>query len=231
MLTAEPHGWRAIFGSYTPTLRPPDMIARQVQCLRSLLGQRTRPIDRRPSISRHSTIAAALFRRVTTPRTSPSTRAVRLGQNVEVEREAILVALDVGTSKVVALIGEVARDGSVTVIGKGAQASSGLKKGVVINIDQTVNTISAAREAAERLSGYRIESAIVAVGGNHRREPELARRGRRQRRPARGNARGHRARDRGRPRGQHPLQPRGAARPAARLHRRRPGGRQGSAWA
>ncbi len=85
----------------------------------------------------------------------------------DVEREAILVALDVGTNKVVTLIGEVARDGSVTVIGKGAQNSSGLKKGVVINIDQTVNTISAAREAAEKLSGYRIESAIVGVGGNH----------------------------------------------------------------
>jgi cell division protein FtsA len=84
-----------------------------------------------------------------------------------VEREAILVALDVGTNKVVALIGEVSRDGGVTVIGKGAQASSGLKKGVVVNIEQTVGSISAAREAAERLSGYRIESAIVAVGGNH----------------------------------------------------------------
>jgi cell division protein FtsA len=84
-----------------------------------------------------------------------------------VDREAVLVALDVGTSKVVALIGEVTREGAVTVIGKGALGSSGLKKGVVINIDQTVNSIRAAREAAERLSGYRIESAIVAVGGNH----------------------------------------------------------------
>ena len=83
------------------------------------------------------------------------------------EREAILVALDVGTNKVVALIGEVTRDGAVTVIGKGAQASSGLKKGVVVNIEQTVGSISQAREAAERLSGYRIESAIVGVGGNH----------------------------------------------------------------
>ncbi len=82
------------------------------------------------------------------------------------DREAVLVSLDVGTSKVVALIGEVTRDGAVTVIGKGAASSSGLKKGVVINIDQTVNSIRAAREAAERLSGYRIESAIVAVGGN-----------------------------------------------------------------
>jgi cell division protein FtsA len=84
-----------------------------------------------------------------------------------VDREAVLVSVDVGTSKVVALIGEVSGGGAVTVIGKGSVGSSGLKKGVVINIDQTVNSIRAAREAAERLSGYRIESAIVAVGGNH----------------------------------------------------------------
>ncbi|MDQ3937692.1 MAG: cell division protein FtsA [Chloroflexota bacterium] len=83
------------------------------------------------------------------------------------EREAILVAIDVGTSKVVTLIGEVTRDGALTIIGKGSPASSGLKKGVVINIDQTVGSIRAAREQAERLSGYRLESAIVAVGGNH----------------------------------------------------------------
>jgi cell division protein FtsA len=84
-----------------------------------------------------------------------------------VEREAVLVALDVGTNKVVALIGEVTRDGTVTVIGKGAVPSAGIKKGVVVNIDQTVNSIAAAREAAERLSGYRIESAIVGIGGHH----------------------------------------------------------------
>ncbi|HUR16521.1 MAG TPA: cell division protein FtsA [Candidatus Limnocylindrales bacterium] len=83
------------------------------------------------------------------------------------DREAVLVALDVGTSKVVALIGEVTREEGVTVIGKGQMDSSGLKKGVVVNIEQTVGSIRGAREAAERLSGYRIESAIVAVGGNH----------------------------------------------------------------
>ncbi|HWH37977.1 MAG TPA: cell division protein FtsA [Candidatus Limnocylindrales bacterium] len=83
------------------------------------------------------------------------------------EREAVLVAIDVGTSKMVVLIGEVTRDGSLTIIGKGAPPSAGLKKGVVINIDQTVSSIRAAREQAERLSGYRVESAIVGVGGNH----------------------------------------------------------------
>jgi cell division protein FtsA len=84
-----------------------------------------------------------------------------------VEREAVLVAIDVGTSKVVALIGEVTTDGGLNIIGKGAPASSGLKKGVVVNIDQTVASITAAIEQAERLSGYKLESAFVSVGGNH----------------------------------------------------------------
>jgi cell division protein FtsA len=84
-----------------------------------------------------------------------------------VEKEWTLVAIDVGTSKAVALIGEVTRDGSLNIIGKGAPASAGLKKGVVINIDQTVSSISAAVEQAERLSGWKLESAFVAVGGSH----------------------------------------------------------------
>ncbi len=85
----------------------------------------------------------------------------------DVEREAVLVAIDVGTSKVVALIGEVTRDGALTIIGKGAPTASGLKKGVVINIDQTVSSIRGAIDSAERLSGYKLESAFVSVGGNH----------------------------------------------------------------
>ncbi len=83
------------------------------------------------------------------------------------EREAVLVAIDVGTSKVVALIGEVTRDGTLNIIGKGTPPASGLKKGVVINIDQTTASIAAAIEGAERLSGYKLESAFVGVGGGH----------------------------------------------------------------
>ncbi|MEO7119068.1 MAG: cell division protein FtsA, partial [Candidatus Limnocylindrales bacterium] len=79
----------------------------------------------------------------------------------------MLVAIDVGTSKVVALIGEVDRDGALTIIGKGTPPATGLKKGVVINIDQTISSIRAAIEGAERLSGYKLESAFVSVGGNH----------------------------------------------------------------
>jgi cell division protein FtsA len=84
-----------------------------------------------------------------------------------VEREAVLVAIDVGTSKVCALIGEVSRDGRLTIMGHGTVPASGLKKGVVVNIDQTVRSIADSVERAERLSGWKIDRAFVAVGGNH----------------------------------------------------------------
>jgi cell division protein FtsA len=84
-----------------------------------------------------------------------------------VEREAVLVGIDVGTSKVCALIGEVGRDGRLTIMGHGTVATSGLKKGVVVNIDQTVRSITDAVERAERLSGWKIDRAFVGVGGMH----------------------------------------------------------------
>jgi cell division protein FtsA len=83
-----------------------------------------------------------------------------------VEIEAVLVALDVGTSKVVALVGEVTREGAISIIGKGIVPANGLKKGVVNNIEQTVASIRQAVEGAERLSGLRLEAAFVGVGGS-----------------------------------------------------------------
>jgi len=84
-----------------------------------------------------------------------------------VEREAVLVGIDVGTTKVCALIGEVGRDGRLTIMGHGTVPASGLKKGVVVNIDQTVRSIGEAVERAERLSGWKIDRAFVGVGGGH----------------------------------------------------------------
>ena len=81
------------------------------------------------------------------------------------EREAVLVGIDVGTSKVCALIGEVSADGSLTIVGKGVVPASGLKKAVVVNIEQTVRSISGAVDHAERISGYQIDRAFVGVGG------------------------------------------------------------------
>ena len=83
------------------------------------------------------------------------------------EIEAILVALDVGTSKVVVLVGEVTNDGTLDIIGKGTMPTTGVKKGLVNNIDQTVSSIHGAIEQAERLSGLRLEAAFVSVGGDH----------------------------------------------------------------
>jgi cell division protein FtsA len=84
-----------------------------------------------------------------------------------VEREAVLVGIDVGTSKVCALIGEVGRDGGLTIVGKGVVPSAGLKKAVVVNIEQTVRSITGAVEHSERSSGYQIDRAFVGVGGQH----------------------------------------------------------------
>ena len=83
------------------------------------------------------------------------------------EREAVLVGIDVGTSKVAALIGEISRDGRLTILGHGTVPANGLKKGVVVNIDQTVRSIADAVERAERLSGFKIDRAFVGVGGQH----------------------------------------------------------------
>jgi cell division protein FtsA len=91
----------------------------------------------------------------------------RLEEGKQLDYEAILVALDVGTSKVVVLVGEVTNDGSLDIIGKGTMPTSGVKKGLVNNIDQTVSSIHGAIEQAERLSGLRLEAAFVGVGGDH----------------------------------------------------------------
>ena len=135
-----------------------------------------------------------------------------------VEREAVLVGIDVGTSKVCALIGEVSRDGRLTIMGHGTVPASGLKKGVVINIDQTVRSIADAVERAERLSGWKIDRAFVGVGGQHveslNSPGQVAVTGA----PPRGHPRGRQPGDRGRPGGLDPVQPRGAPRRAARLH-------------
>lgn len=80
--------------------------------------------------------------------------------------QAVLVAIDIGTTKVCVLIGEIDR-GAANVIGIGQAPSDGLRKGVVIDIDRTVQAIAAAVEAAERMSGYKVRSALVGISGNH----------------------------------------------------------------
>ncbi|MBI3758616.1 MAG: cell division protein FtsA [Deltaproteobacteria bacterium] len=79
----------------------------------------------------------------------------------------VLAGLDVGTSKVCALVAEAASDGSIGVLGHGVVPCTGLRKGVVVNIEATVEAIRAAVAEAEKSSGMRVGSAVVGVAGAH----------------------------------------------------------------
>ena len=79
----------------------------------------------------------------------------------------IIVGLDIGTSKVVAIVGELQDDGQVEVIGFGMHPSKGLKKGVVVNIESTVNSIQRAIEEAELMAGCDISQVYAGIAGSH----------------------------------------------------------------
>jgi len=79
----------------------------------------------------------------------------------------LIVALDIGTSKIAALVGEVMADGQIQVIGFGTHPSNGLKRGVVVNIEATVQSIQRAIEEAELMAGCQIHSAFTGIAGSH----------------------------------------------------------------
>lgn len=79
----------------------------------------------------------------------------------------IIVGLDIGTSKVVAIVGEIKDDGSVEIVGLGSHPSRGLKKGVVVNIESTVHSIQRAVEEAELMAGVEIDSVYAGIAGSH----------------------------------------------------------------
>ncbi|MFC5450178.1 cell division protein FtsA [Paenibacillus aestuarii] len=78
----------------------------------------------------------------------------------------IIVSLDIGTSKVRAIIGEVV-NGSINIIGVGSAESEGIRKGAIVDIDQTVNSIRSAVDHAERMVGIQISEVYVGISGNH----------------------------------------------------------------
>lgn len=79
----------------------------------------------------------------------------------------LIVGVDIGTSKVVALVGEMTPEGKVNVIGFGSHPSQGMKRGVVVNIESTVNSIQRAVEDAELMAGCEIFSAYTGIAGSH----------------------------------------------------------------
>lgn len=79
----------------------------------------------------------------------------------------MIVGLDIGTSKVVAIVGEITADDEVEIIGLGSSRSRGLKKGVVVNIESTVHSIQRAIEEAELMAGCNIHSVFAGIAGSH----------------------------------------------------------------
>ena len=79
----------------------------------------------------------------------------------------MVVGLDIGTSKIVAIVGELSPEGQLEIIGIGSHASRGLKKGVVVNIDSTVQSIQRAVEEAELMAGCQIQSVYAGIAGSH----------------------------------------------------------------
>jgi len=79
----------------------------------------------------------------------------------------LIVGLDIGTSKVCAVVGEVSDEHGVEVIGIGIHPSRGLKKGAVVNIESTVQSIQRAVEEAELMAGCQINSVYAGIAGNH----------------------------------------------------------------
>lgn len=79
----------------------------------------------------------------------------------------IIVGLDIGTSKVVAIVGEENEEGEIEIIGLGTNPSKGLKKGVVVNIESTVQSIQRAVEQAGLMAGCQIFSVYAGIAGSH----------------------------------------------------------------
>jgi cell division protein FtsA len=87
--------------------------------------------------------------------------------NKSKDSKNLVVGLDIGTSKIVAIVADVKPDGSFEIIGMGSHPSRGLKKGVVVNIETTVNAIQRALEEAELMADCKIREVYTGIAGNH----------------------------------------------------------------
>ncbi len=83
------------------------------------------------------------------------------------DEKDLIVGLDIGTSKVVAIVGEITENDKIEIIGIGSHPSRGLKKGVVVNIESTVQSIQRAVEEAELMAGCEIHAVYAGIAGSH----------------------------------------------------------------
>jgi cell division protein FtsA len=82
-------------------------------------------------------------------------------------KNSYVVGLDIGTKKIAAIIGEITEEKKVEIIGIGTAESRGLRKGIVVNLDSTVDAIKKAQEEAELMAGVEIDAAFIGISGAH----------------------------------------------------------------
>ena len=96
-----------------------------------------------------------------------NTRGGASSANERAGPREMVVGLDIGTSKIVAIVGEIDENGRIEIVALGTHPSQGLKKGVVVNIDSTVDAISKAVAEAERMADVKIGSVFAGIAGSH----------------------------------------------------------------
>lgn len=87
-------------------------------------------------------------------------------------KESTVMGLDLGSTKIAAIIGELGEDGDVKIVGVGCTASNGLRKGVVITLEDTVESIRNAVTEAEQMAGVKVSSVVAGIAGDHIRSME-----------------------------------------------------------
>jgi len=108
-----------------------------------------------------------LLRDTQPPATERRPRATRSYMSKGRDTKNLIVGLDIGTSKIVAVVAEITPEGRMEIIGLGQHPSRGLKKGVVVNIESTVNAIQRALEEAELMADCKIRDVITGIAGSH----------------------------------------------------------------
>src|SRR3989304_6558859 len=84
-----------------------------------------------------------------------------------VKKEEIFVGLDIGSFKITTVVGRADEEGELNIIGVGTSFSTGVRKGIVTEIEETVSGISESMEMAERMAGVQLDSATININGNH----------------------------------------------------------------
>src|SRR3989441_1263790 len=126
-----------------------------------------RPLGNPGSVSTMSTCATPTALPYAFPRAPGPSPARASESDMARENKNLIVALDIGTSKVAAMVAELFPDGRMDIIGTGGHESKGLKKGVVVNIEATVNAIQRTLEEAELMADCKIERVFTGIAGSH----------------------------------------------------------------